>query len=55
MKFGEYLASQRQPGWEAKSIYYLHYDALKKLIKNLQFFQEQQGEDVLDTGKIKIS
>jgi SPX domain protein involved in polyphosphate accumulation len=48
MKFGEYLLSQRTPGWEEQ---YLNYHALKNLIKDLQDLNEyNNGDDAM--GKL---
>ncbi len=44
MKFGEYLLSQRCPGWEE---WYLDYQALKNLIKALQDLNDNQNDDEL--------
>ncbi len=53
MKYGEYLLSQRYPGWEE---YYLDYDSLKKLIKDLEQLNDlHHGEDENNRGKIGMT
>ena len=42
MKYGEYLLSQRHPGWEEQ---YLNYDALKNLIKSLEVLNDQNEDE----------
>ena len=42
MKFGEYLLTQRYPGWEDA---YIDYHALKNIIKALQDLNDTQNDD----------
>lgn len=48
MKFGEYLRSQKVPGWEK---FYLDYDKFKQMIKELEEIHLINPQNTGEKGK----